>query len=119
MPGPTRSAAPLLLLAGLFLVVTACGDDPAAASSASIDRETFVATYVDLRLSALGTITGELTDAERERILAKHETTEEGLLSFAEAHGSDPATMKDVWEEVRTRLQAAAGEDTGTEGEAR
>jgi hypothetical protein len=119
MPGPTRSAAPLRLIAGLLLVVTACGDDPASASTASVDRETFVATYVDLRLSALGTSTGKITDAERERVLAKHETTEEDLLSFAEAHGSDPATMKEVWEDVRLRLQAAAGEDTVTEGEGR
>ena len=78
-----------------------------------------MATYVDLRLSALGTSTGKITDAERERVLAKHETTEDDLLSFAEAHGSDPATMKDVWEDVRLRLQVAAGEDTGTDGEAR
>lgn len=103
----------------VFLLATAgCGDDPAAAS-ASVDRETFIATYVDLRLSALGTPTGEITDAERERVLAKHQVTEDDLISFAEAYGSDPATMKDVWEQVRLRLQRAAGEDTGTEGEGR
>ena len=102
-----------------FLLMTAaCGDDPAG-SSASVDRETFVATYVDLRLSALGTPTGEITDAERERVLAKHQVTEADLVSFAEAYGSDPATMKEVWEEVRLRLQRSAGEDTGTEGEGR
>jgi hypothetical protein len=118
MPGPTRLAAPFPLVLVLLVFAASCGDGPAT-SSASIDRETFVAAYVDLRLSALGTTTGEITDSERERVLAKHETTEEGLLSFAEAHGSDPATMKEVWEEVRVRLQQAAGEDTGTEGEGR
>ena len=118
MPGSIRSSARLLLAMAFLLVGAGCGDDPAAATS-SIDRETFVATYVDLRLSALGTQTGEITESERARVLAKHETTEADLLAYAEAHGSDPATMKEVWEEVRLRLQRAAGEDTGTEGEAR
>lgn len=118
MPGFTRSTAPLLLLFSVVVVLTSCGDGPAAAST-SIDRETFIATYVDLRLSALGTPTGEITEAERARVLEKHGTREADLLSYAEAHGSDPATMREIWDEVRLRLQRAAGEDTGTEEEAR
>ena len=107
--------APTLAAAILVLAPLACADAPAAESA--VDRETFISTYVDLRLSALGSPTGELSDAERTRVLEDHDVTEEDLLSFADAHGGDPAHMKMVWEEVQRRLRAAAGEDsTATDG---
>lgn len=103
----------------LGCVTASCGGDPAAVE-ASIDRDTFVATYVDLRLSALGDASGEITDAERTRVLAKHGVTEDDLLSFADAYGADPATMKEVWNAVAEELRAAAGEDLPAEtGDAR
>lgn len=108
-----RSVPRLLfgVVVGLLLATGACGGDPDPVVP-GVDRETFVATYVDLRLSALGAPTGVITDAERERVLQEHGVTEEGLLAFAEAWGSDPERMKAVWEEVQRRLRAAAGEDT-------
>lgn len=109
----------LASIAGLALLAAAsCSGDPAS-YDAPVDRETFVATYVDLRLSALGTPTGVITDAERTRVLEKHEVTEDDLLAFADAWGADPEAMRGVWEEVQRRLRAAAGEDTATTGEAR
>lgn len=79
-----------------------------------VDRETFIATYVDLRLSALGTPTGVITPEERTRVLDKHDVTIGELEGFAEVWGADPAAMRAVWDEVQRRLRVAAGEDTTT-----
>lgn len=108
-----RSTSPrpllLALALGLLAGAGACDDGPAAYDG-PIDRETFVATYVDLRLSALGVPTGIVTDAERTRVLEKHGVREDDLLGFADAWGSDPAAMRSIWEDVERRLRAAAGE---------
>ena len=106
-------ALPFMLLVAL----TACGGDTPTAE-APIDRDTFVATYVDLRLSALGSQTGVISDSERSRVLQKHGVTEEDLLGFADAWGPDPEAMRGVWQDVERRLKAAAGEDTTTLDEA-
>jgi hypothetical protein len=96
----------------LAIAAVACSN-PSPTAESTIDRETFIATYVDLRLSALGTQTGEITEAERTRVLTEHGVSEDDLLSFADAWGSEPEVMRAVWEEVQTRLRRAAGEDTG------
>lgn len=108
----------LALAAALLVGVSACGDDPASYDG-PIDRETFVATYVDLRLSALGTPSGVITEAERSRVLEKHAVTEDDLLGFADAWGADPAAMRSIWEDVQRRLRAAAGEDVDSTDAAR
>ena len=71
-----------------------------------IDRETFIATYVDLRVAALSSPTGTLSDADRMRVLREHGVSEQELLAFAEARGGDPVYMTAVWEEVQARLAA-------------
>ncbi len=114
MTAPRRIVRAAVALTAMALWTGACGGGPAA-SEATIDREAFVATYVDLRLSALGATSGEITDAERARVLDKHGVTEDDLLSFADAYGPDPAAMKEVWDSVRVRLQVAAGEDLEAE----
>lgn len=116
-----RTALPrlaLALAAALLVGAGACGDDPASYDG-PIDRETFVATYVDLRLSALGTPSGVITDAERSRVLEEHGVTEDDLLGFADAWGADPAAMRSIWEDVQRRLRAAAGEDVDSTDAAR
>lgn len=99
-----------LLLLSLFAGCVGGESDP----EGPIGRETFIATYVDLRLSALGSNTGVVSDAERARVLGEHGVTSDDLEGFAEAWGSDPAAMKSIWEEVQRRLRVAAGEDTTT-----
>lgn len=101
------------LTAALFLLasVVGCGDSEPV-YEAPVDRETFIATYVDLRLSALGTPDGVISEAERTRVLGEHGVTGDDLEGFAQAWGSDPAAMKAIWEEVQRRLRVAAGEDT-------
>ena len=53
-------------LCASMIALPACGGDTPTAE-APIDRDTFVATYVDLRLSALGSQTGVISDSERSR----------------------------------------------------
>lgn len=117
-PAP-RIALGILALA---LVSGACGDH--AARDDGIERETFVEAWVDLRTAALRHGEEGLPEAERTRILAEHDLTEEDLLRFAEAHGDDVAFMKDVWDEIEVRLQerglapgrAEPGDDPGSIG---
>ncbi len=114
-----RRRFPVVAFAAACALSAAACDDSPASYDGPVDWETFVATYVDLRLSALGTPTGVITDAERTRVLEKHGVTEDDLLGFADAWGADPAAMRGVWEDVQNRLRAAAGEDTVASGEAR
>lgn len=96
-----RNAAFLALALGTF----ACGGDPTASTEGSgMDRETFIATYVDLRIAVGRQGTHELSDAERTRILADHTVTEAEFLGFVEIHGADVAFMRAVWDEVEARM---------------
>lgn len=97
----------------MLALLAACGGDEPP-HDGPIDRETFVTTYVDLRLSALGSPTGIISDDERTRILTEHAVSGDDLEGFAQAWGADPAAMKAIWEEVQLRLRLAAGEDTTT-----
>jgi len=101
----TRLAWPAC--AALLLGLAACGaDETAAPSIPSIERGTFVATYVDLRASALRRPSGKLTEEDRARILSEHGVSEADLLAFADAHGSNPSFMRAVWDDVEVRLEA-------------
>ncbi len=110
-----RDLCSLVFVLGALAGVTGCGGDPAGATS-TIDRETFTATYLDLRLSALDTPSGEITAEERTRILDSHQVTEAQLLEFAQVYGGDPETMQEIWSEVESRLLAAAGETVAERG---
>lgn len=91
----------------LLGLAAACGGDAASPSTYDgVDRETFIATYVDLRTAAIRAEDHELSDAERARILTRHGVTEEALLGFAAFHGEDVAFMRGVWDEVEARLDA-------------
>jgi hypothetical protein len=95
----------------LVLVATALATAPAACGGESdpagvIDRETFIATWVDLRTAALRT--GDpLPEGERTRVLQERGVTEDELLGFAEAHGDDPRFMAEVWTEIENRMRPA------------
>ncbi len=97
---------PLLLAAGM--VLTACGTGtPPVAKQATISPETFISTYVDLRLAVLRENPGKMDDSIRSAILARHGVTAQQLTDFAKVHGSDVAYMRSVWEKIQTRLQDA------------
>lgn len=101
----------LVLLALVLLLAPACGDDGSAAPDGpveTIDRQTFVATYVDLRLATLRDTSDTITPAERERVLRHHGVTREDLLGFVEIHGDRVEFMRGVWDEVDERIRRTA-----------
>ena len=97
-----RSVARGLLKGLLFFCIGCSGGN--AISEETIDRETFVATYVDLRRTALSSPGQTLTDTDRERVLRQNAVSEGELIAFAEARGGDASYMLRVWEEVGARL---------------
>jgi len=95
------------LALALTLAATSCGGETSTPSAqGGLDRETFVATYVDLRAVAIRSDSFAITDAQRATILSRHGVTEETLLGFAEIHGEDVSFMRSVWDEVEARLDA-------------
>lgn len=100
-PGPGRG----FLLGPLLILALACAGGEAT-PSAPIDRETFVETYVDLRIAALEQMDLQIRAQDRNRILDERSVTEEDLLAFVEAHGGDVPFMQQVWDDVEARIQA-------------
>lgn len=73
-----------------------------------MNRETFIATYADLRAAALSSRDGRIAPEHREEILEAHGVSEEELLRFVEIHGRDVEYMAEVWGEVEERLAGRA-----------
>jgi len=95
-----------VLLGTLLLGSTACGP---GGREDSMDRELFVATYVDLRITASETDSLRLGDSGREEILTRHGVSAAELSYFAETHAKDLGFMREVWNEVEIRLDRQAG----------
>lgn len=110
---PAARAAPVLCLV-LLLVAAACGidEDAPPRGRETISGETFVATYVELRRSALESETGQITAEERERILSERGITEDDVLTFVDVHGGRIDFMRDVWNDVEARLLESLEADT-------
>jgi hypothetical protein len=98
--GMNRTLTTLALVA-----IAACGRTDGGASGDVIDREAFIATYVDLRVAAQHAPDLHVSDEQRAEILARHGVDEAGLLEFADVHGRDIAYMSEVWNEINTRIQ--------------
>lgn len=105
-----RRRAPAVALLGLAAACSGGGQE--AVPGDVIDRETFIATYVDLRDAAVRSAEFLVSADQRAEILARHGVDAEGLVRFAEAHGRDLEFMNEVWTEVETRLQELAGEES-------
>ena len=103
-----RRRALTIALLGLAAACSGGGQD--AVPEDVIDRETFIATYVDLRDAAVRAPEFQASADQRAEILARHGVDGESLIRFAEAHGRDLDFMNAVWAEVETRLQALAEE---------
>ncbi|MBW3534721.1 MAG: hypothetical protein KY453_05810 [Gemmatimonadetes bacterium] len=104
-------ALPLILLAAAAAGSGACGaGEPPQAET--IPRETFIATYVDLRKASLEGPGGPIDDGERQRVLEAHGVSEDDLLRFADVHGDDPRYMRELWDEIERRLQGPPPPDS-------
>jgi hypothetical protein len=86
------------------LAIITCGGDTANVPADVMDRETFIATYVDLREAAIASSDFRITEGQRTAILARHGVDGESLLRFADVHGRDLDYMNAVWTEVDARL---------------
>ena len=96
-----------LLFIGLAVSLSACGGDAAGLDEEDIiDREVFIAAYVDLRAAALSMDDGKLTDEARVEVLSRHGTSEVDVLNFAEYHAPDLPFMREVWNEIEVLLEA-------------
>lgn len=92
-----------LVAAAALLTLAGCEEE---APTASLDRETFIDTYVELRQAALQRGLSTVGDALRDSVLTRSGVTEDALVEFAEVHGSDLEFMRDVWTEVAARLDS-------------
>jgi len=99
---PVAACAALLLVA--LALATGCED--ASRATAVIDRETFVESYVALRVAALQRPGSDLSGARRDSVLEAHGVTEEELLAFAEAYGGNVPAMNDIWAEIQARMDS-------------
>lgn len=98
---PLADALERAVVFALAAAVVACGGSE---RTDVIDRETFIETYVDLRISALDTDSARLAADDRETILARHGVSEDDLVEFVEAYASELEFMRDVWNEVEVRM---------------
>ena len=87
----------------LLLLSMGCGG-PSSVDGDILDRDTFVAVYVDLRLAALDNLGQEIRPAERDSVLAVHDVTPEDLVAFVDAHGRDVPYMVELWSEVNALI---------------
>jgi len=105
---PKPRSFPRSILVGAALTVAACAG---SSSADAIDREVFIATYVDLRVAALETDSVRLGDPERSEILDRHGVTGEDLVHFTEVHTSELEYMREVWNEIEVRMDREPGAD--------
>lgn len=90
---------------GLTSLALGCGDAGPGVPRDIIAPEEFVAVYVDLRVAALRSSTGEIDPSERDRILSAAGVTQDDLLRFVETLGQDAVFMRGVWDSVEVAYQ--------------
>lgn len=118
MPASRRHPFPRssLTLVGTILFLSSCSQLGGSAD-AELSRETFIATYADLRMATLSSESGDLTSARRDSVLNANGVTVEQLLDFATVHGADAEYMREVWNAVGTRMDGEpdSSETSGAE----
>ena len=96
----------------LLLLAASCGGDAQGPVPADVmTRETFIETYVDLRVAAVTSDEFRVSADERAEILTRHGVDGEGLLRFADVHGRDLDYMTEVWAEVEVSIQDRMGNE--------
>ena len=90
----------------LPLLLTGCAGDGAGPEEETISRDTFIETYVALREVGLGAPNQIPSVNDRLDVLEEHGVSEQDLLQFVEVRGRNVDYMRDVWNEVETRIEA-------------
>lgn len=94
----------VLALAATVAATATCAPNESVSSDV-MTREAFIETYVALRAAGLQTESRVISPEDRERVLAERGVAQEELLHFAQVHGGDATFMREVWEEVESRLE--------------
>ncbi len=120
-PSLPRALVTLIALIALSLGVAsgACGGPTPNEVVDTIDRETFIEVYVDLRSVALRKTSRKVNAAERDSLLAMHEVTEEDLRLFLQVYHTEVEFMRDLWNDVEARIALmlrTAGEGSKIDG---
>jgi len=98
----------------LLLLAPLSGCDlgfPESDGEAELDRDTFVATYTELRLAAMEWESTRLPEGERDRILSERGVTESQLREFVHVHGRNVPFMNEIWNEVADEVSRALQEE--------
>ncbi len=82
----------------------ACSDNAPSAVLVTIDRETFINVYVDLRRVALRKTSRNVSAAERDSVLTLHEVSEEDFRLFLDVNHAEADYMRDIWNEAEARI---------------
>lgn len=86
-----------IAVASVTLALASCGGD---ALPETIERDTFVQAYANLRIAAVETDSGRIAFAVRDSILDVFGVTEGDLMIFADVHAEELEFMRDVWNDV-------------------
>lgn len=86
-----------IAVASVTLALASCGGD---ALPETIERDTFVQAYANLRIAAVETDSGRIAFTVRDSILDAFGVTEEDLMIFADVHAEELEFMRDVWNDV-------------------
>lgn len=117
--GPSPRGLRWFPILAAVLVLGACDMGfPDSEGRAPIDEETFVATYTDLRITAMGWESQRLPAEERDAVLESHGVTADDLREFVQVHGRNVPVMNRIWNDISANVQAAREEALGgDEGE--
>ena len=84
---------------------------PSGVEGDILDRETFIAVYVDLRLAAMDDRSQEIQPAKRDSILEAYGVTANDLVAFADSHGRNIRYMTELWADVEELINQALEPD--------
>jgi hypothetical protein len=104
---------PTRLLLFVLILIWGCQFVNTESSVEVQERERFINAYVDWRVSSLRMQTSEIGEAARDSLLAVYDMTEDDLVDFVEEHGADVAFMRDVWNDIETRIATRREGDVG------
>lgn len=98
-----RTLLPVVLIA---VAGSACGPTaPADEADDSVpDRDTFIEVYLALRRAHATAPDSAAFEAEKERILERHDASAAALGAFLRRHADDADFIADLWETIGTRL---------------
>lgn len=97
-----------LLVAALVAAGCAGSETPAADT---MDEDTFVAVFVELRRAAASAPTDQAFARDRDRILAEHGVTEPDLERFIDDHADDVQHLSEVWDRIDRTLRGELDAD--------